>query len=275
MNIKQIFLGNLIGSLALSFRNKIDILTTACYDIEKVPTVANDILAIKLVTAICQSHMTFVDVGSHIGSIISEVAHYDPSIKIVGIEAIPDKVANLRQKFPSVKFYDCAVGESTGEMPFFVHTKRSAYSSLGQPLKLEKDSKISEIKVSVERLDELVTDDDIDVIKIDVEGAELGVLLGSLKILANNRPIIMFESGPQKNDGLEYTKEALYQLLNANEYAVLVPNRVAHEDPGLTQNGFVESHLYPRRTTNYFAIPKERRIEIRDKARKILKFFGA
>lgn len=271
MNIKQKLLGNSLGRLALSFRNKINILLTAYYDIENVSTLANDQLATKLVTTICQSRMTFIDVGVHLGSIISEVAYHDPSIKIVGIEAVPDKVVNLQRKFPFVSFHNCAVGETTGEMPFFVNTKNSGYSSLGKATAVKEESVISEIKVSVKKLDELITSDDVDVIKIDVEGAELGVLLGSLKILTNNRPIIMFESGPQQNDGLGYTKEALYQLLNLNKYAVLVPNRVAHNDPGLTLDGFIESHLYPRRTTNYFAIPKERRIQVRDKARKILK----
>jgi hypothetical protein len=35
-------------------------------------------------------------------------------------------------------------------------------------------------------------------------------------------------------------------------------------------DGFIDSHIYPRRCTNYFAIPSERRIEIRDRARDIL-----
>ena len=82
----------------------------------------------------------------------------------------------------------------------------------------------------------------------------------------------MFESGPSVNHELDNAKEALWQQLAGQSYAVLIPNRVAHNDPGLSQNGFVESHLYPRRTTNYFAIPNERRIEIRDRARKIQKF---
>jgi hypothetical protein len=34
--------------------------------------------------------------------------------------------------------------------------------------------------------------------------------------------------------------------------------------------GFIDSHLYPRLTTNYFAIPIERRTETRNKARAIL-----
>jgi hypothetical protein len=81
----------------------------------------------------------------------------------------------------------------------------------------------------------------------------------------------MFESGPNGDDGLAYSKEEILDFLNSLDFSVVVPNRVAHNDDGLSTAGFVESHLYPRRTTNYFAIPKERRVEFRDRARTILR----
>ncbi|VXD24799.1 FkbM family methyltransferase [Planktothrix paucivesiculata] len=268
--MKQQLLGGLIGGLALSLRDKFDIFNMAFSYPERVGTVANDQMATKLVTTICQSHKTFVDVGAHIGSVISEVANTDSTIKIVAIEAIPEKIVKLRRKFPFIELHDCAVGESRGEVSFFVHLKQSGYSSLRRPVSLN-ELETYEIKVPIKRLDEIVLSNDIDVIKIDVEGAELGVLRGSTKILNENRPTIMFESGPQLDDDLGYTKEELYEFFFSSDYVVLIPNRVAHNDFGLSKDGFIESHLYPRRTTNYFAIPKERRIEIRDRARSILK----
>ena len=157
------------------------------------------------------------------------------------------------------------------EVSFYVDYRpnRSGYSSLGR-LDDTFEGPTAEIKVPLRRLDDLVTYNDIDAIKIDVEGAELGVLRGSPNILSRSRPTIMFESGPQINDGLGYTKEDLYQFLKSHEYSVLIPNRVAHKDSGLSQDSFIDSHKYPQRTINYFAIPKERRSEIRDKARKNL-----
>ncbi len=268
-DIKQKLLGRAIGRAALSLRDKIEIIHTAFFHPERVGTVANDQLATKLVTNLCQSNKTFIDVGAHIGSIISEVSYADSSIKIVAIEAIPEKVVKLRRKFPSVEFHDCAVGESTGEVSFFINTKQSGYSSLGKPAS-NNEAGISEIKVSIKRLDDLVSSNEIDVIKIDVEGAELGVLIGSPNILKGNRPTIMFESGPEPNSELGYTIDALYKFLVSNDYVVLLPNRVAHNGSSLSNDGFVESHIYPRLTTNYFAIPNERREEIRDRARKIL-----
>ena len=80
----------------------------------------------------------------------------------------------------------------------------------------------------------------------------------------------MFESGAPQNDGLGYTKNDMWKFFTNNKYEIFVPNRVAHNGPWLTMEGFSESHIYPRRTTNYFAVPIERRVEIRDLARKIL-----
>ena len=268
--MKQKILGGLIGNLALSLRDRCEILQRAYSHPESIGTLANDQLATRLVTAICQPHKIFIDVGAHIGSIISEVAYNDPSIRIEAIEAIPEKIAALQQKFPFARIHHCAAGEFAGEASFFINLKQSGYSSLGRPEEFDREN-IAKVTVPIKRLDEIVPSKDIDVIKIDVEGAELGVLRGAVRILNDSRPLIMFESGPQKDDGLGYTIEELYEFLVSKDYVILIPNRVAHNDVGLSRDGFIESHLYPRRTTNYFAIPKERRVEIRDKARQFLK----
>jgi hypothetical protein len=92
----------------------------------------------------------------------------------------------------------------------------------------------------------------------------------NIKILLKNRPTIILESVLQLDSEFGYTKEELYDFFNSNNYAILIPNRLAHDDPGLSKEAFLEGHLYPRRTTNYFAIPRERRVEIRDRGRNIL-----
>ncbi|EMI16087.1 FkbM family methyltransferase, partial [Rhodopirellula maiorica SM1] len=63
MNIKQILLGTWFGDLAMFSREKIDIVRAALIQPEAVGTIANDQLASMLVTSICQSGETFLDVG--------------------------------------------------------------------------------------------------------------------------------------------------------------------------------------------------------------------
>lgn len=268
--MKQLILGTILGRIAGSFRNDIELLRSAFLHAESIGTLANDQMATELVTKICKSNKTFIDVGAHIGSIVTSVMHNDGSINIVAIEAIPEKVSRLRKKFPRVTFHECAVGNTEGEVSFFINTRQSGYSSLGRPKDGFSNQSTIEIKVPIKKLDSLITTKEVDVIKIDVEGAELGVIRGSKNIIAGCRPVIMFESGSIDNEGLGYTKEALWEIFAEQNYSIIVPNRVAHNDPGLSKEGFLESHLYPRRTTNYFAIPKERRLEIRDRARFVL-----
>jgi FkbM family methyltransferase len=212
---------------------------------------------------------TIIDIGAHIGSILSEVLYIDPSIKMIAIEPIPAKVDSLKRRFPSIELHHCALGDFSGEVPFFVNIRESGYSSLSQ-IASSQVGEIVEITVSLKKLDDLVSSNDVDVIKIDVEGAELNVLRGGIAMLQKNRPTIMFESVLQLDSEFGYTKEELYDFFSSNNYAILIPNRLAHDDPGLSKEAFLEGHLYPRRTTNYFAIPKERRIEIRDRGRNIL-----
>lgn len=270
MNFKQKTLGSVFGRVLMAGRDRLGIVAAALNSPESVGTIANDQLASQLVTDLCAPEKIFVDVGAHIGSVIAAVQYRDPSIQIIAIEAIPDKVADLRKKFPGVCVHSCAVGDYVGEVPFFIDTKRSGYSSLvGTDHTIDIDSRIK-INVPIRLLDDLIPAEGVDVIKIDVEGAELGVLRGGQNILASSRPIVMFESGPGDPNGLGFSKEEMWHLFDKLDYDLLIPTRVAHDGIGLDLNGFIESHMYPRRTTNYFAIPKERRIEIRDRAREML-----
>lgn len=269
MKAKQWVLGSILGETLISVRSAFEMVEAMLRKPETLGTLANDQLAGRLVTALNRPQTAFLDVGAHIGSVSAAVERHDPSITILAVEAMPEKVANLRRKFPRFVVHECAAGDHAGEVTFFINTTQSGYSSLGSPGTAAAGA-IVPIKVAMKTLDELVSADAVDVIKIDIEGAELGALRGAVQLIARCRPTIMFESAPGDVNGLGYTKEALWQFFNNIGYEIVVPNRLAHDGAGLTEGGFVESHLYPRRTTNYFAVSSERRREVRDRARKLL-----
>lgn len=258
--IRQWLLGSVAGRLALRLRDGLGLLTAGR---EEIGTVANDQLAGMLVTRLLGEGGTFVDVGAHIGSVIAAVRRHTPDATIIAVEAIPEKADRLRAKFPSVRVECCALAEREGMASFFVDLDRSGYSSLARGSGRQR-----EIQVPLRPLDTLV-DGPVDIIKIDVEGAELGVLRGASALLAACRPTIMFESGP--DEVLGQSRELMWRFLHERDYAVFAPNRLAHEAPPLSLDGFLDSHHYPRRTTNYFAVPLENVEAIRAKARKILK----
>ena len=255
MRFRRRLVGSAVGRLAMRSRSALEYWRTSP---EAIGTLANDQLAEFLVTRLCER--SFVDVGAHIGSIIAEVQKHCPQVQITAFEPVPEKARWLRNRFKEVEVVECALADYQGETSFFVNLVASGYSSLAQ-----SSDGMTEIRVPVRRLDAVVAD--ADVVKIDVEGAELGVLRGSERI--NGRPVIMFESAP--GEVLGYTKADLWSWFEEHEYGVLLPNRLAHTAPPMTLEVFMDSHQYPRHTTNYFAVPVEKIERVREKARRLLR----
>lgn len=257
MNVKQMMLGTPLGRAAMFAREKASLLHTSVTRPEALAAQLNDNLATRLATQLpCR---TFVDVGAHLGSVVAAVRQATAA-KVIAFEAMPDKAAALARRFPDVTVHACALGDADGTASFFVVPAASGYSSL------IKSAESVEIEVPLRRLDDLVTEH-VDTIKVDVEGAELGVLRGAERLISEFRPLIMFESAPGE---AMYTKAAMWEWCNEHQYQIVTPDRMAHEGPSLTRDGFVDSHYYPRRTTNYFAIPAEKRNMLRSQARELL-----
>lgn len=127
-------------------------------------------------------------------------------------------------------------------------------------------------------LDALLPSEKMSVLKIDAGGIELGVLVGAELAVARGRPLIVFESGPgvadhsdgRANERANAEKARIWDWFAKRDYAVCAPSRVAHYDDGMALESFLDSHLYPRPTSNYIAIARERRLEVRAAARAVL-----
>lgn len=268
-SIKQSLLSSGLGLHILGLRDRLGIMAAAATKTEQLGTMAQDYIASYLLCRLCAPGKTFVDVGAHIGSVVASVQKSCSKTSIVAIEAMPDKAAALSHRFPKVKVLNFAVGEVEGEIDFYVDTRRSGYSSL--IVDRNDRSSVNTIRVPIRTLDTLLAHcESIDIIKIDVEGAEYRVLLGSSDTVNRHRPVIMFESVLGSQSTSQDDLVAIFDWFGDRSYCVLAPNRVAHNGAALSQPSFIDSHIYPRIATNYFAIPNERRIEIRDRARQIL-----
>lgn len=232
---------------------------------EAASACANAILADRLVTHLCPAGGVFLDVGAHIGSVFSSVHRLNPTTTILAVEADPDKAHALKRRFPYASIMDVAVGEQDGSVDFFRDQAKSGFNSLLP----NADTNGNKITVRLARLDDLVTGH-VDLIKMDVEGAELGALRGAEDLIARCRPVIMFESTSVDKNALGYSASALWDWLHARDYGVFVPDRLAHEAQQMGLETFLDSHAYPFRTLNYFAVPQERRVVVRDRAREIL-----
>lgn len=258
---KEFVIGTGFDCFLLEMRSRLSLVVSSLKSSPSIGTELNDYLATYLLVRLCGGDKTFLDVGSHIGSVISEVKHHRKS-KIIAFEAIPSKAQKLIKKFPDVTVFNYAVSDDSGKAKFYINEKLSGYSSLN------KTNGTVEIDVDVSTIDILVNINDADVIKIDIEGAELGALRGGLKLINKCHPTIMFESAP--GEVLGYTKKEMWEFFDSIGYKLFIPNRLAHNAKPLTLDGFLDSHEYPRRTTNYFAVHESRIDEIKQKALDIL-----
>lgn len=266
--LKEALVSTRLGALAVDLRERLSLYRGAGSQLENLGEAANNLIARRLLERLCARGGIFVDVGAHIGSVTNGVRRYSAPSAIIAVEAIPEKAEKLRSRFPDITVHACALGDNDGSISFFVDEQRPGFSSLNPGL--VEQSRTREINVPLRRLDTLIPAPAlVDLIKIDVEGAELGVLLGADAVTSAARPTYMFESGAEPMPG--YPRHHLWKWLQDRDYCVLLPNRVAHLDDGLNAEQFEESHFYPRRTTNYFAVANERRAELRNRARQILR----
>jgi FkbM family methyltransferase len=75
-----------------------------------------------------------------------------------------------------------------------------------------------------------------DVVKIDVEGAELAVLRGARRVLAESRPLLVFEAWPQRGD-----RRAIFALLSDAGYRVQPVGTIVRAWPPFSCDEFVRS----------------------------------
>lgn len=266
MNLKEVLVGTSIGRLMGAASHWKSLRTLSFGNPEAAHCVANDILADRLIPTLCPKNGTFVDIGAHIGSILSAVHHHAPDAKIIAFEADPSKIKHLKSRYPYCELFDVALGEREGTAEFQINTSASGYNSLV----IEKGKSLPSISVRVTALDDLLGDRAVDLMKIDVEGAELGVLIGGEKLIQNNKPTIMFESTGVGVNALGYSAQLLWQWLTDRGYQVFTPDRLAHDAPPLALDAFLDGHQYPFHTHNYFAVFQDRRTAIRDIARQTL-----
>ncbi len=144
-----------------------------------------------------------IDVGASNGSKCAIVLEHSPDSRIIAIEPFPPNVAMLRDRLGSddrVQIMENAVSDKVGRVTFSVReTVKTAtrafavgYSSLG--MIVNKPNETAEVNLEVEtvRIDDLLQDSSALMMKVDVQGGELGVLRSATKAITERRIDVIF-----------------------------------------------------------------------------------
>jgi FkbM family methyltransferase len=155
-----------------------------------------------------------VDVGANQGRFLSHMVARAPRGRHFAFEPLPQCAARLVEAFPGVEVHEAAVADAPGEAEFVSVVEDPAYSGLRERPYPGADWHTERIRVRVEKLDDQLPEDYVPtLIKIDVEGAELGVLRGALTTIRRHRPYVVFEHGVGAADRYATTPEAVHELL--------------------------------------------------------------
>lgn len=144
-----------------------------------------------------QKSSNCIDVGCHKGEILHFMLKYAPNGSHYAFEPIPYMYNELVKKYGKrATIYPYALSDKSGMTSFHLVKNAPAYSGIKERHYDISNPEIVEIDVELKSLDELIPKDKrIDFIKIDVEGAEFGVLKGGIRMLKASKPIILFECG--------------------------------------------------------------------------------
>ncbi len=154
------------------------------------------------ITAILASALpgsgTYVDVGTNRGQLLREAVRISPAGRHIAFEPIPALAGEIRDEFPTVDCRQMAIG-ARGEVTQFCHfTLLDGWSGLRRNTMISDEQGRPEyIDVEVSTLDAELGELAPNLIKIDVEGAELAVLEGAREVLSRTRPLVIFEHVPE------------------------------------------------------------------------------
>ena len=193
----------------------------------------------EIFSILCLSSNTVFDIGSYTGVYSLVAAKSNNKLKVSAFEPNPDLFSALEKNLKinriiNVKSEQVALDKQPGEA--YLYLNHDIHTSIGSLIQSSTSGKkILVKKTTLDIYCESYSINNIDLIKIDVEGFETNILQGGLSIIKKSSPIILMESLTQE------TLEKQFELLS--ELGYLKPLQVNGD--GFDLNNwlwFTESH---------------------------------
>ncbi|MEO6233010.1 MAG: FkbM family methyltransferase [Ferruginibacter sp.] len=185
-------------------------LTEAFY---RLPVDKYDFQTTQLIRTYLQKNSNCIDVGANLGHILMEIVKAAPKGHHYAFEPIPHLYTDLKKKYSkNTDVFNYALSSEKGTATFNYYPARPAVSGFRERDNVS-DVEPQLLSVKMEKLDDIIPENvKIDLLKIDVEGAELQVLQGARKTLQLNKPIVLFECGIGGADVYGTTPDQIYDL---------------------------------------------------------------
>ena len=160
----------------------------------------------------------FVDVGANVG--LYTILGIEAGAEVIAVE--PSRIArdrlasNLKLNGYSAEVVPAALGETDGTLRLTTQLDNQNHLLLSSDFQ-----EVESEEVPVLTLDGLVGERSVDGLKVDVEGAELLVMKGAQRLLAEQRiKLIQLEWNESSMDLLKQDRTPLAELLSSHGYAL-------------------------------------------------------
>jgi FkbM family methyltransferase len=168
----------------------------------------------------------FYDIGANIGFFsILGAKLVSSKGKVYAFEPVPDNVARIHHNarlnnFSQITVIAKAVSESTGEGELLLTKNIGGHTlaSADRPPDVQGSMTVDLISI-----DDLIARGELtppNLVKVDVEGAELDVLQGMKQTLAQYQPIVIYEIDAKQQEVFERKQQAVVDFLEAQSYQI-------------------------------------------------------
>jgi FkbM family methyltransferase len=176
---------------------------------------------VKLILSRLPRGGQFFDVGANVGLISAQISHYRPDVSITSFEPNPAAVEILRRNLADTRstIVTAAVAASTGAARFV-----APEHDLGGGRILPDPGDGDGFEIDVVSLDTYCRAHGIrhvDVLKVDVEGAEPDVLAGARKLLTRSIDTVLLEANDTLLDARGASRRDLITSMKAHGFRPL------------------------------------------------------
>jgi FkbM family methyltransferase len=201
-----------------------------------------DFPLIDMLKSVVSTDSVLIDIGANIGCISLPLAKcVGTDGCVLSFEADPAVFQKLQDNFslnsfPQWRGFNEALGSSPGTLTFHRAASSGSFGhAIGSLYANDWHAGGSTFEVGIDTLDRVLGRDQInrvDVIKIDVEGAEMDVLRGSLQTIEKYHPILCLEVCEHTYTSAGWTPQDLFDLLTPFGYSF---EALDERNPGQTR----------------------------------------
>jgi len=214
---------------------------------------------LKILRRLLDQDSVFVDAGANQGEFTVCAASVIADGTVHAFEPVPNVRQHLERNLEANGFTNVVIQSvglsdaSADEVPIYGadSTFHDGTQHIGLPTLFRVSGRSEALAlIALRRLDDVLPDHQrVNVIKIDVEGAEWAVLKGAEATIARERPAIIFEANEETYEAAGYSMSDVFEWMRARGYDLRV----------IDAAGGLHSLNGEPRFCNILGLPKERR----------------